>query len=943
MTASPIDPRVAPHAADVADVVGALRVDVGTGLSTAEAARRLADAGPNSLAAAEVAPGWRRFFAQLASPLVLLLLAATVVSLVAWWIEGADGLPYEALVILVIVVANALLGTLQEMRAEAAVAQLRAMTAARATVLRDGVRTLVAVEDLVPGDLLVIGEGAVVPADARVIEAVSLRTIEAALTGESGPVSKQPRAVAPELLAADRTNMLFAGTAVVFGHGRAVVTATGMQTEIGRIARLLAATEDERTPLQAELDRTGRILGLVVVAIAICVAVTLLVIQRDFSLDALTTTLLYAVALAVAAVPEGLAAITTVVLSLGMQRMARRNVVIRRLAAVETLGAATVICSDKTGTLTKNEMTVRALVTASGRTDFEGAGYDPHGALRAGGAPLDDPVQRAEVEAALEAGFVSNNAELIEERGALRVAGDPTEGALKVAALKAGLHGPHLHARYPRIGEIPFSSERRLMSTAHAGDADAATTLFVKGAPDVLLPLCRAERIGAATRSLDATRRAAIQRDIDRMGGEALRTLGLACREFEADPNATQDALHPRLEQELVWLGAVGMLDPPRPEAREAVSTARTAGVRVIMITGDHPRSAAAIAHDLGIAAAGARVIAGSEIEAMDDATLTAAVAHVDVYARVSPEHKLRIVHALRRLGEVVAMTGDGVNDAPALKAADIGVAMGRGGTDVAKGAADMVLLDDNFASIVAAIEEGRSIYANIQKFLRYLLATNLGEVAVMFLGVVGAGVLGVTAPGGVGLVLPLTAAMILWINLVTDAGPALAVGIDAPAAHLMRRPPRPPSLGIITPQMWRGVVLVAAAMGIGTLAVLDAALPGGLIAGQGGIAHARTLAFHTLVLFSLFAVFGARSDESSAARELFANRWLWASVLLALALQCAVLYLPSLQRAFDTAPLTVRDWVIATAVASSALWVREIEKALRRMSRDPAVAGGGG
>jgi Ca2+-transporting ATPase len=644
----------------------------------------------------------------------------------------------------------------------------------------------------------------------------------------------------------------------------------------------------------------------------------------------LTATLLYAVALAVAAVPEGLSAITTVVLSLGMQRLARRNVIIRRLSAVETLGAATVICSDKTGTLTRNEMTVRALVTASGRVEFTGSGYDTRGELRSGGAPVADRALRQEIEAALEAGFVSNNAELVDAGGVTRVAGDPTEGALKVAALKAGLHGARLDARFPRIGEIPFSSERKLMSTAHAAPSDETPVLFVKGAPDVLLARCRAERVGADERPLDNARRRAIQRSIERLADDAMRTLGIACRSLVGRHGAS--ALHPGIEQELVWLGVLGMLDPPRPETHQAVHTARAAGVRVIMITGDHPRSAAAIAHDIGIIGAGARVVTGGDIAAMDEAALTQVVADVDVYARVSPEHKLRIVHALKRLGHVVAMTGDGVNDAPALKAADIGVAMGAAGTDVAKGAADMVLLDDNFASIVAAIEEGRSIYSNIQKFLRYLLATNLGEVAVMFLGVVGAGLLGITAESGTTLILPLTAAMILWINLVTDSGPALAIGVDPPDARLMARPPRRPSLGIITPQMWRGVTLVAAAMGIGTLGVLDAALPGGLIAGDGSIEHARTLAFHTLVLFSLFAVFGARSDEASAARHLFANRWLWVTIALAIVLQLAVLYAPPLQRGFDTVALSGRDWAIALAVASSALCVRELEKWLSRV-----------
>jgi Ca2+-transporting ATPase len=508
--------------------------------------------------------------------------------------------------------------------------------------------------------------------------------------------------------------------------------------------------------------------------------------------------------------------------------------------------------------------------------------------------------------------------------------GDPTEGALKVAAVKAGLSPEQLHARFARVGEIPFSSERKLMSTAHADAAeDGRTVLLVKGAPDVLLARCRSEQVGDSERPLDEARRDEIRRSIEGLADEALRTLGLAYRRLPEEALAT---LHPGEEEGLVWLGVAGMIDPPRPEAAGAVRVARDAGIRVIMITGDHPRSAVAIARELGIARPGERAMTGAELAVASDEALADAVRNVSVYARVSPEHKLRIVHALKRQGHVVAMTGDGVNDAPALKAADIGVAMGVTGTDVAKGAADMVLTDDNFASIVAAIEEGRSIYSNIQKYLRYLLATNLGEVVVLFVGVVAAGVLGITAGAGGALVLPLTATMILWINLVTDSGPALAVGIDPASPRLMRRPPRDPSSRVITPAMWRGIFIVAAVLGAGTLGVLAAALRGALFAGDGGIEYARTLAFHTLVLFSLFAVFGARSDEASAFRDLFTNGWLWLAVAGSLALQLAVLYLPPLQRAFNTVPLHVGDWAIATIVASSVLWARELEKFQRRV-----------
>jgi Ca2+-transporting ATPase len=746
---------------------------------------------------------------------------------------------------------------------------------------------------------------------------------------------------------ADRTNMLVAGTAATYGHGLAVVTATGPQAEIGRIAGLLATTKSAPTPLQLQLDTVGKVLGAAVIAIAVIVGATILAVEQKFTAAALTGVLLYTVALAVSAVPEGLAAVTTVVLSLGMQRMARRNAIVRKLAAVETLGSATVICTDKTGTLTKNELTVRALVAASGRIELTGTGYAPDGELRADGCALGEGALRTEAEWALTAGGLCNNATVAAKEGRWTVLGDPTEGALKVAATKAGLDPPRLETRFPRVGEIPFSSERKLMSTAHTDRANGdRPVLMAKGAPDLLLARCTHERAGDAERPLTATRRAEIQAAIDRLAGDALRTLGLAYRPL---PAALVTLLHEEAEEAFVWLGVVGMMDPPRPEAADAVETAHRAGVRVVMITGDHPASALAIARELGIAPlsralrgrgaggegpgeaegqpAGATVITGARLSRMTDPELAAAAATANVYARVSPEHKLRIVRALQSHGAIVAMTGDGVNDAPALKAADIGIAMGITGTDVAKEASDLVLADDNFASIVAAIEEGRAIYANIQKFLRYLLGTNLGEVLVMFLGVVLAGLLGVVAGAGEALVLPLLATMILWINLVTDSFPALAVGVDPPDPALMRRAPRAPGAGVITRRMSYGIGLAGVVMCVGTLLLLDAGLPGGLIEGHGSVEYARTLAFHTLVLYQLFAVFSARSDEASLSHGLFGNPWLWLAVTLALALQAAVLYVPALQRGFGTVPLDVGDWVLCTLVASTVALAREAGK----------------
>jgi Ca2+-transporting ATPase len=911
-------------------VIAAFGSDARRGLSGEEAHARLVKYGRNELAAESGGPAWRRFLAQFQDVLVILLLVATAISAGLWALERGAALPYEAIAIFAVVLLNATMGYIQESRAEAAVAALRAMSAATATVIRDGERHTIAAADIVPGDVILVDEGDTIPADARLIEAVALQTAEAALTGESLPVTKDTAPITEEVPLGDRDNLVFSGTAATYGHGKAVVIATGMHTEMGRIAGLLETTPDVATPLQRELDRTGKVLGLIVVVIAVVMIATIIIVEDVRGAAALFDVLILGVALAVAAVPEGLPAVVTAVLAIGVQRMAGRNAIVRHLAAVETLGSATVIASDKTGTLTKNEMTVRVVVTASGRVVFEGSGYAPHGTVRREGSGAVEGPLRTELERALAVADRANNASVLERDGRWIVHGDPTEGALLVAARKAGLQSDALDERLPRVGEVPFSSERKLMSTIHRDTEQESGIVFTKGAPDVLLARCSFEFVGDSPRPLTRARRQEILSANEELASEALRTLGVAAR------NLTSEALEAhaarpdeRLEQDLVFAGLIGMIDPPRPEAKEAVARARRAGIRPLMITGDHPRTAVVIAQELGITADG-RALTGAELETLSPESGPRTVAEVAVYARVNPEHKLRIIDALRRTGNVVAMTGDGVNDAPALKKADIGVAMGITGTDVSKEAADMILADDNFASIVAAVEEGRAIFANIRKFLRYLLSSNIGEVMTMFFGVLLAQQLGLDHDGQA-VVLPLLATQILWINLVTDGPPALALGVDPADEGLMEDPPRPSGERVITPHMWRGIMFVGVIMAAGTLFVLDASLPGGFVAGSGDLPYAQTMAFTTLMLFQIFNVLNARSDQRSAFVRLFTNRWLWMAIAGSLTLQVLVIYVPPLQRAFGTVSLNAEDWVFSVAVASAVLWLREASK---RMSR---------
>ena len=927
-----------PWAQSTSDVARALDTDLDGGLSVAEVAARRAEFGPNELVQEPPRSSWRRLLDQFVDPLVALLLAAILVSLLAWWFDGTDEAPIEAIVIAAIVIANALLGFWQERKAERAVDALRDMTASQVRVVRDGRVESVASTGLVRGDVVLFAEGDMVGADCRIIDSASLQIAEAALTGESVPVAKSIEPVAPDSELGDRTNMAYNGTAVVRGRGRGVVVATSMDTEIGRIAALLGGASEERTPLQQQIAWLGKALGITVVVLAAVVVTAILVASPISGAADVIDALLVGVSLAVAAVPEGLPAILSVVLALGVQRMASQRAIVKRLSSVETLGSASVICTDKTGTLTRNEMTIVKLITPSVEVDVTGIGYEPVGEVRVKGQPLHDAALRREVELVLEGGSLANDATLRSNGDRWEVLGDPTEAAFLVAEAKLGLTAGR-SARFERVAEVPFTSERKLMTTVDL-DSEAEQqpdhhdrrefVLVTKGAPDVLLGRCSHERVGGDVIELTAERRDAILGDVERLADDALRTLAVAYRRLDSMEHGVDESL----EHGLVHLGVVGIVDPPRPEVIDAVADAQRAGIRVIMITGDHPRTAGRIGEQLGIEASNEHRsgVTGAELAELDDDRFAETVRNRSIFARVSPEQKLRIVEALQHDDRIVAMTGDGVNDAPALRQAEIGVAMGINGTEVSKEAADMILADDNFATILSAVREGREIFSDIRKFLRYLLASNAGEVLVMFVGVLAAGAIGLAdATGTDGLTVPLLATQILWINLVTDSALALALGVDPAVKDVMSDPPRGLNDRIVDRSMITTIALIGVTTAVVGLIALDLELPGGLLGGSGSIESARTMVFTTVVFAQIFNAFNARSDSVSAFVRPFDNRLLWAAAALTLVSQIAVVHAAPLQRAFDTEALDLTQWVICAGLASAVLWVDEIRKLIHR------------
>jgi Ca2+-transporting ATPase len=934
----PPDERVW-HALEVHDLLPALGTSPQRGLTSDEAARRLERHGPNELAEKPRPTFLSLLWDQLNNFIVIVLIVAGIVSAVL-------GDYIEAAAILAIVVLNAILGVIQESRAEQALAALRRMAAPEAQVIRDGHRQPVPARALVPGDLVLLEAGNFIPADLRLIETVNLRIEEAALTGESVPVEKDARVVLrQDVPLGDRQNTAFMGTVVSYGRGRGVVVGTGMHTQIGLIAAMLQAVEEETTPLQRKLDELGKLLGWA--ALAVCALVFLVGWARGYEPFEM---FIIAVSLAVAAVPEGLAAVVTITLALGMREMIRRHALIRRLASVETLGSTTVICSDKTGTLTQNQMTVTRLWVDGAMFEVSGQGLDTVGQFLLDGRPVDLNDQPG-ATTALWAAVLANDAELepADEGHAsrFRVVGDPTESALIIAAVKGGADHDRLDRAYPRINEIPFDSDRKCMTTLHRvvdpspGDTSPFTdsrnrewiVAATKGAPDIVLDLCtHVQRMDDSRVPLTPEMRRQILETNSRMSEQALRVLGVA---YRVDREPPTEVTPESVERDLTFVGLFGMIDPGRPEVPPAIQTARRAGIRTVMITGDFANTARAIAQQIGLMRPGTQVLTGADLQALEGQALTDAVARTDVYARVSPEHKVRIVDALKANGEIVAMTGDGVNDAPALKRADIGIAMGITGTDVAKETADMVLTDDNYASIVAAVEQGRVIYSNIRKFVFFLLSSNVAEILIVFLATLA------------GLPAPLTAIQLLWLNLVSDGAPALALAMEKADPDVMERPPRPKDEPIIHGPMRLGILIqsitqplaVFTAFIIGLLWHLQTALPEGMNPLLGLLQYnwraegvdvqtAETMAFVTLSLCELLRAFTVRSERLSIFQiGLFSNRYLLGAVLLSVALLLAVVFIPALQPIFNTHALSWTEWQIVMALALMPAVSEEITK----------------
>lgn len=851
------------------------------GLTEDEARRRLQQYGTNELIEKKGEPLFIQFLKQFQSPIVWILVAATIVSLVLG--EKAD-----ALVIAILLIINAVLGLIQEYKAGKSIEALKKMASLHTTVIRSGKEEIIEATQLVPGDVILLETGNKVPADARLLEIVNFETQEAALTGESLPVKKNLNLAGEKAVLGDRKNMVFSGTVITKGRAKAIVVATGMQTELGKIAGMIQEAEEPPTPLQIKLEQLGKWLGIMVLVICAIVFLAGWIRKEDTVLEMFIN----AVALAVAAIPEGLPAVVTIALALGVQRMVKRHALVRKLPSVETLGCTTVICTDKTGTLTKNEMTVKRLFVDGDIINVTGIGYETKGSFSANTKDRDF---------LLQIGALNNDAHLEYDTG--KIFGDPTEACLVVAAAKAGFRKEALEKAKPRVAEIQFDSTRKRMTTIH--DSSGKTLAYMKGAPDIILNLCKYILVHGEVQEMTPEWRKRILAANDQFAQDALRVLGFAFREIR------QERSEQEVERSMIFVGLQGMIDPPREEVKGAIQKCVHAGIRVVMVTGDYVGTAQAIAKELGIEG---EAVQGEQIEKIN---LDQAVSSISIYARVNPEHKALILTALQKQGHVVAMTGDGVNDAPALKKANIGIAMGITGTDVAREASQMILTDDNFTSIVSAVEEGRTIYDNIRKFVEYLLSSNIGEVLTIFVAIL------------IGMPLPLVAIQLLWLNLITDGLPALALGVEPPEEGIMERRPRKLQENVITAR--RGLLMFGTGliMMIGILALFQYADP------DKNLRYAQSVAFTTMVMFEMFNVLNYRSlDDSLLRRGLFGNRYLWGAIISSVLLQCLVLYSP-LNTFFKSVPIGMTEWLLMLGVSASVVVYAEIIKLIyRRMDR---------
>ena len=895
-----------------------------TGLSQAEAQKRNAEYGPNELQKEKGRSPIKMFFEQFTDILIIILLIATALSIVI-------GEIIDAIVIIAIVLATAILGFVEEFRSEKAVEALKKMTAPAAIVLRDGKEVKIPASEIVPGDIVLLYTGDKVPADARLVESINLKIDEAALTGESSPVNKNINVCAEETSLNDRRNMAFTGTVVVYGRGKAVVTSTGMNTEFGKIAKMVQMTEEEETPLEKRTQSIGKWIGILCVGVCLGVGAIGFIEGRN-PIDMV----LWGISLAVAAVPEALPAIVTGALAVGMYRMAKVNTIVRKLPAVETLGCTTVICSDKTGTMTKGEMTVQRIYTNDQAIKVSGVGYEPEGEFLIENQKIDP--KSGELHTLLTTATLCNDAKLEKDTATERwiIKGDPTEGALVVAAAKAGLWKEELEQQQPRIGEIPFSSETKRMTTVHIvlGKKKIA---YMKGAPEIVLDKCAKILANGKALRLTETDRARVLGVNEAMATQALRNLGFAYRELPS----TVDTFDEKIERDFTFVGIMGMIDPPREEVKDAIYTCKKAGINVVMVTGDHKLTALAVAKELNLLAENdeqGKVLTGEELEKLSDEQLAEIVDKVVIYARVSPEHKMRIVKAWKAKGQVVAMTGDGVNDAPALKMSDIGVSMGITGTEVTKEASDMVLIDDNFASIIKAAREGREIYDNIKKYLTYLMRCNVMEILVMFIAVVSVPYLArIYSPGAPTEVIgsatiALTAAQLLWVNLTTDGLPAIALGIDPGDPDIMERKPRDPEESVFT----RDVKLYLSVVPI----IMTVMLLGGYLYYRPWesfrqLTEARTQLLTAMIIMELANAVSARSLKYPVWKVgVFKNKVLWYAILSSFVMQLIVLYTPGINAAFDVTAPEPLDWAFAilfTAITFGSLEIGKYIASRRR------------